>query len=204
MSLFSYANVTILLQDLNEYSPFFDKLIVTKIINDPENLNPGDLIITLNANDQDSNDKKNGLVYNLIGAHQHKFTIDSFGQLRLFKKFDFKKDPLTIYNITVVAYDQGGLSNLTHLILYLNVSSFWNVDKSNFFCSTSCSRAELSLIDFKTLQPELYIPINSAFKLKYFISESYPRLDQLSIDSSSGRIFLKTSLNSTILNSYSR
>ena len=192
------------IQDSNEHSPYFNDLVVNKVLNNPENLNPGDYIATIKANDEDSTDKQNGLVYNLIGAHQHKFTIDSLGKLRLFKKFDFQKEPFELYNITIIAYDQGGLSNYTHLILYFNITSPWAIDKSDFFCSISCARSELNLIDFKTLQPELYIPVNSPKKLKYFVSDSEPKLDELEIDSFTGRIFFNSPINSTTLKKYSR
>ena len=69
-NLISYANLTIYVNDFNEFAPIFAKSLYTKVLNNPENYQIGNIITTVSATDLDGSDKT--LVYSIDGWHQEK------------------------------------------------------------------------------------------------------------------------------------
>ena len=75
---------------------------------------------------------------------------------------------LPSYNLTVMAIDQGGLSGLTFLNVYLNKTSLIRFDQtlssssssSSFRCSILGLKAELNQSDMRTLEPKLFIVVS--------------------------------------------
>ncbi|CAF0789975.1 unnamed protein product [Brachionus calyciflorus] len=203
-ALYNYANITIFIKDFNEYSPYFDSYLNVKFLNQPETYKIGDFITSVIAHDYDGTDKEQGLFYSIIGPHQNRFRIDLNGQIFLLRKFDFNYEKNMHYNVTILVYDQGGLSNYTNLIIFFNMTNGLNFGKSKFECSIYQVRSELSELDRKTLRPELVIPVNSLFRLKYFLANSKPKINDLDVDSNTGKVFLRNPINSTILNKFDR
>lgn len=156
-NLVSYANLTINIKDFNEYNPYFDTQLTARYLNEPESYNVGDIITKVLAYDGDSSDES--LTYSIIGPHKDRFNIDSSGQIRLLKKFDFSNDKFTFYNLTVLALDQGGLSNVTNLLFYFNITTPFGIRDNLFECALNGARSELNQFDKMTLIPELYIPV---------------------------------------------
>lgn len=152
----SLANVTIEILDHNEYNPMFSSSVYSVVLNSPENYQLNDGITKLNAIDMDASDRQ--LTYFVAGAHQNRFYVDSFGNVRLLQQFNLNKDSEFMYNLTIGVSDAGGLKNYTSLVVYLNVTSSINLKQSpSFECALMGTKSELSPFDRKSLFPPLYI-----------------------------------------------
>jgi hypothetical protein len=67
--------------------------------------------------------------------------------------------------LTLVASDEGGLTDFTNLIVYLNTTIDYGQNDALFKCSTQGVRSELNQSDKKTLVPPLYVLVSQFFFL---------------------------------------
>ena len=72
-NLFSYANVTLFIQDYNEFSPLFEKPYYSVVLNKPEEYKMGDIIMNIRASDADGDGIGNDLVYRVIGPNKDRY-----------------------------------------------------------------------------------------------------------------------------------
>jgi hypothetical protein len=168
--MISYANLTIWIKDTNEFNPYFEKTLYSIIVNDPEKLKANDIITQLRAVDEDGDGTNEGLVYSVVGPYQKKFQVNKRGEVRLMSRFDLT-DPTTrpFYNLTVAVVDQGGLNDLTNLVIYLNTSfPFMQLQSSMVFsCANSGARSELNKFDKRTLSPDLYVLVRRVLMINF-------------------------------------
>jgi hypothetical protein len=94
-----------------------------------------------------------------LGLVEIRFSIDTFGQVRLLKTFNFHLDQDLLYNVTIMVSDQGGFVAFSYLLVYLNVTSRLDQTHSLFECSIQSAKSELSPSDRMTLSPPLFITV---------------------------------------------
>ena len=87
------------------------------------------------------------------------------GQIRLRQIFNLEKDRDYVYNLTVVATDQGGLSNFTNVVIILNIISMTNLNMDSLFeCTLSGAKSEIDSNDQITLNPPLFITVRKLIR----------------------------------------
>ena len=203
--LFSVANVSISIQDSNEFAPFFPFPVYTVVVNSPEVTQIGDTISQVRAVDYDANGLT-GLTYAVVGPYADRFVADTYGQIRLRRVFDVINDAQYEYNVTIMADDEQGRSGFASLIVYLNMTAALPMRAAPFTCLLDAAISELDRDgDNWTLTPPLYAQARSPYAVRYALAESQPALgDSLVINENSGQITLRAPLNQFILNNYDR
>ena len=208
--MISYANLTLWIKDSNEYAPFFEKSLYTVVLNDPEKLKPFDLLIQLKAQDEDGDRTCDALTYSIVGPFQKKFEINKFGELRLKSRFDLVTPGAgkKYYNLTVAVTDEGGLSNVANVLLYLNTTLLYMpkgaAASATFSCVNNGARSELDRYDKRIFVPSLFTQANSEYMLSYRLAQSTPRIADLDVNQLTGEVFLRSPLNQTILKNYDK
>ncbi|NWX99920.1 CELR3 protein, partial [Nothoprocta ornata] len=96
-----YATVFITVTDVNDNSPVFG--VISTTINALENVPVGTTLINVSATDADEG--FNGFVVYALKGGEGKIDIDSSGLILLEKELD--RETQEIYNLTVIASDQG-------------------------------------------------------------------------------------------------
>ncbi|XP_054036153.1 protocadherin Fat 4-like [Dryobates pubescens] len=96
-----YATVFIKVTDINDNSPVFG--VINTTITIPENMPAGTIIISVSATDVDEG--FNGLVVYTLKGGEGKIDMNTSGSILLEKDLDREKQG--IYNLTVIASDQG-------------------------------------------------------------------------------------------------
>ncbi|NWQ60840.1 CELR3 protein, partial [Neopipo cinnamomea] len=106
-----YATVFVKVLDVNDNSPVFGA--TSTAVNIPENAPPGTSVTRVSATDVDEG--FNGLVVYTLKGGEGKMDIDASGLILLEKELD--REAQGLYNLTVIASDQGQPVRLTALNL---------------------------------------------------------------------------------------
>ncbi|XP_071484961.1 cadherin-23-like [Diadema antillarum] len=106
------VTVVINIEDINDNDPVFTRPVYTAPV--PESHPPGEVIVTVVANDPDGN---SDLTYSIIDGNQNgTFIIDpSSGDIIPTKPLDY--ETITVYNLTVVVTDNGGQTSTTYVVI---------------------------------------------------------------------------------------
>ncbi|NXM29909.1 CELR3 protein, partial [Oxyruncus cristatus] len=110
-----YATVFVKVLDVNDNSPTFGA--TSTAVNIPENAPPGTAVTRVSATDED--DGFNGLVVYTLKGGEGKMDIDTSGLILLEKELD--REAQGLYNLTVIASDQGQPPRSTALNLTVTV-----------------------------------------------------------------------------------
>ncbi|CAD5229179.1 unnamed protein product [Bursaphelenchus okinawaensis] len=181
--------VTVVVEDVNDNPPVFDVCNLTAVIQ--EGIEAGQALLRVTVTDNDSEKFGGPFRLEIQGDGASAFTFDPLLNLITTRQLTYSKQ--NVYNLTVTAYDAGGLSSSCPLIVHVKQQSRHPPSVVPLTVMINTLMGEFNVRTLGTVRASDKDP---ADMLRYAIvqKDSGKRTSQLTIDSASGELATQASL----------